>query len=68
MADQSIKKRIAIFGSTGSIGTLALEVIRANAGLFEVEILTAQTNDELLLTQALNSGPMRLLLVMTQNI
>ena len=45
MADQSPKKRIAIFGSTGSIGTQALEVIRANPDLFEVEILTAQTND-----------------------
>jgi 1-deoxy-D-xylulose-5-phosphate reductoisomerase len=57
MADQSTKKRIAIFGSTGSIGTQALEVIRANAGLFEVEILTAQTNDELLITQALEFRP-----------
>jgi len=57
MADQSAKKRIAIFGSTGSIGTQALEVIRANTGLFEVEILTAQTNDELLITQALEFRP-----------
>ena len=57
MADQSIKKRIAIFGSTGSIGTQALEVIRANTNLFEVEILTAQTNDELLITQALEFRP-----------
>ena len=57
MADQSVKKRIAIFGSTGSIGTQALEVIRANTGLFEVEILTAQTNDELLITQALEFRP-----------
>ena len=57
MADQSSKKRIAIFGSTGSIGTQALEVIRANPGLFEVEILTAQTNDELLITQALEFRP-----------
>ncbi|HEX2684694.1 MAG TPA: 1-deoxy-D-xylulose-5-phosphate reductoisomerase [Ferruginibacter sp.] len=57
MADQSQKKRIAIFGSTGSIGTQALEVIRANPGLFEVEILTAQTNDELLITQALEFRP-----------
>ncbi len=57
MADQSTKKRIAIFGSTGSIGTQALEVIRANADLFEVEILTAQTNDELLITQALEYKP-----------
>ena len=57
MADQSSKKRIAIFGSTGSIGTQALEVIRANPDLFEVEILTAQTNDELLITQALEFKP-----------
>ena len=57
MADQSTKKRIAIFGSTGSIGTQALEVIRANPDLFEVEILTAQTNDELLIKQALEFKP-----------
>ena len=57
MADQSTKKRIAIFGSTGSIGTQALEVIGANINLFEVEILTAQTNDELLITQALQFRP-----------
>ncbi len=57
MADQTTKKRIAIFGSTGSIGTQALEVIRANNDLFEVEILTAQTNDELLITQALEFRP-----------
>ena len=57
MADQSPKKRIAIFGSTGSIGTQALEVIRANTDLFEVEILTAQTNDELLIKQALEFKP-----------
>ena len=57
MADEFIKKRIAIFGSTGSIGTQALEVIRANNDLFEVEILTEQTNDELLITQALEFRP-----------
>src|ERR1700750_120221 len=57
MADQSPKKRIAIFGSTGSIGTQALEVIRANPDLFEVEILTAHTNDELLIKQALEFKP-----------
>lgn len=51
------KKRIAIFGSTGSIGTQALEVVRSNTDLFEVEILTAQTNDELLLKQALEFNP-----------
>ncbi len=57
MADQAPKKRIAIFGSTGSIGTQALDVIRVNSGLFEVEILTAQTNDELLIKQALEFKP-----------
>lgn len=53
----SQKKRIAIFGSTGSIGTQSLEVIRANPDLFEVEILTAQTKDELLVAQALEFKP-----------
>jgi len=51
------KKRIAIFGSTGSIGTQTLEVISANPDLFEVEILTAQTNDALLIEQALKYQP-----------
>lgn len=51
------KKRIAIFGSTGSIGTQALEVIKANNDLFEVEILTAQTNDQLLIEQAIEFKP-----------
>ena len=54
---ESIKKRIAIFGSTGSIGTQALEVIDAHSDLFEVEILTAQTNDKLLIEQALKFSP-----------
>jgi 1-deoxy-D-xylulose-5-phosphate reductoisomerase len=51
------KKRIAIFGSTGSIGTQALEVIESNPDLFEVEILTAQTNDTALIQQALKFKP-----------
>jgi 1-deoxy-D-xylulose-5-phosphate reductoisomerase len=51
------KKRIALFGSTGSIGKQAIEVIRANQTLFEVEILTAQSNHELLITQALEFNP-----------
>jgi 1-deoxy-D-xylulose-5-phosphate reductoisomerase len=54
---ESIKKRIAVFGSTGSIGTQALEVIAAHPDLFEVEILTAQTNDKLLIEQALKHQP-----------
>ena len=57
MAAAEQKKRIAIFGSTGSIGTQALDVIRCHSDLLEVEILTAQTNDELLITQALEFSP-----------
>jgi 1-deoxy-D-xylulose-5-phosphate reductoisomerase len=51
------QKRIAIFGSTGSIGTQALDVIAANPALFSVAVLTAQTNDELLVKQALQFHP-----------
>jgi len=51
------KKRIAIFGSTGSIGCQALDVIQANPTIFSVEVLTAQTNDELLIRQALQFQP-----------
>src|SRR5688500_5854640 len=50
-------RRIAIFGSTGSIGTQALEVIAANPSLFSVEILTAYNNDQLLIEQALQFNP-----------
>ena len=51
------KKRIALFGSTGSIGRQALEVIDANPSVFSVEVLTAQSNDELLVRQALHFKP-----------
>jgi 1-deoxy-D-xylulose-5-phosphate reductoisomerase len=51
------KKRIAIFGSTGSIGTQALDVIRTHTDMLEVEILTAQTNYQLLIKQALEFSP-----------
>jgi 1-deoxy-D-xylulose-5-phosphate reductoisomerase len=57
MVNADKKKRIALFGSTGSIGKQAIEVIRANQTLFEVEILTAQSNHELLITQALEFNP-----------
>lgn len=50
-------KRIAIFGSTGSIGTQALEVIAANPQLFSVEVLTAYTNADLLIQQAKQFNP-----------
>ncbi len=50
-------KRIAIFGSTGSVGIQALEVIASNPDKFSVEILTANNNDELLIQQALKFNP-----------
>ncbi|GAB3428802.1 1-deoxy-D-xylulose-5-phosphate reductoisomerase [Niabella aquatica] len=50
-------KRIGIFGSTGSIGTQALEVIKSNPDKFSVEILTANTNYETLIEQALEHDP-----------
>ncbi len=52
-----MKKRIAIFGSTGSIGTQALDVIAAHEDLFSAEILTAQNNEDLLIEQALKFKP-----------
>lgn len=51
------QKRIAIFGSTGSIGRQALDVIAAHPDKFSVEILTAFTNDELLIKQSLQFKP-----------
>jgi 1-deoxy-D-xylulose-5-phosphate reductoisomerase len=50
-------KRIAILGSTGSIGTQALEVVRENRELFQVSVLTAQNNVDLLAAQALEFKP-----------
>ncbi len=51
------KKRIAILGSTGSIGTQALEVIAAHSDFFEVEVLTAQNNADLLIEQSKKFNP-----------
>jgi len=50
-------KNIAILGSTGSVGTQALEVIRANPELYKVVALTAQANADLLILQALEFTP-----------
>jgi 1-deoxy-D-xylulose-5-phosphate reductoisomerase len=52
-----VKKRVAILGSTGSIGTQALEVISKNPEIFEVTVLTARNNVELLVEQALKFMP-----------
>ena len=57
MSSEQHIKRIAIFGSTGSIGTQALEVIASNPDKFSAEILTAHNNDELLVQQALKFNP-----------
>ncbi|MDX5421778.1 MAG: 1-deoxy-D-xylulose-5-phosphate reductoisomerase, partial [Hymenobacteraceae bacterium] len=50
-------KRIAILGSTGSIGTQALDVIKANPESFELEVITAHSNADLLIQQALEFKP-----------
>lgn len=47
------KRRIAILGSTGSIGRQALDVVRQHRDLFEVELLTANNNAQLLASQAI---------------
>lgn len=52
-----MKKRVAILGSTGSIGTKSLEVIENNREMFEVEVLTANDNAELLIQQAVRYLP-----------
>ncbi len=52
-----MKKRVAILGSTGSIGTQALDVIRKHRDLFDVEVLTAGQNAGLLIEQALQFVP-----------
>lgn len=52
-----MSKRIAVFGSTGSIGTQTLEVIRENTDLFSAEIITAYNNADLLIAQAIEFKP-----------
>ena len=52
-----MRKRIAILGSTGSIGTQALEVIQQNPEIFEVEVITANNNVDILIAQAKKFQP-----------
>lgn len=52
-----MKKRVAILGSTGSIGTQTLDVILHHPETFEVSVLTARNNVELLIQQALRFVP-----------
>ena len=51
------KRHVAILGSTGSIGTQALDVIGQHPDLFEVELLTANNNSRLLIEQARKFNP-----------
>lgn len=50
-------KKIAILGSTGSIGTQTLDVIKSNPEHFKVEVLTANNNADLLIAQAIEFQP-----------
>lgn len=50
-------KRLAILGSTGSIGTQALEVVERHPDLFEIEILSAHSNADTLIAQAIKFKP-----------
>jgi 1-deoxy-D-xylulose-5-phosphate reductoisomerase len=50
-------KNVAILGSTGSIGTQALDVVRANKDKFAVEVITGSGNADLLIRQALEFNP-----------
>jgi 1-deoxy-D-xylulose-5-phosphate reductoisomerase len=52
-----MQKRIAILGSTGSIGTQALEVIHGAPDHFQVEVLTAGNNADLIIEQAMRFVP-----------
>ncbi len=52
-----MSKRIAIYGSTGSIGTQALDVIESHPDLFEVEVLSAHNNAKLLIEQCKKYKP-----------
>jgi len=52
-----LKKRLAILGSTGSIGTQALEVVRNHPEILEIEVLSAMNNAQLLIKQAIEFRP-----------
>jgi len=59
----SDKKKIAILGSTGSIGTQSLDVIESYPDKFEVSVLTAHSNADLLIAQALKFKPNTVVIV-----
>jgi len=55
--EENTKRGIAILGSTGSIGTQALEVLEEQSESFSVELLTANTSHKLLIEQSLKFKP-----------
>lgn len=57
------KKGVAILGSTGSIGTQALEVIEAYPDFFDLQVITAQSNAQLLIEQAKKFQPNAVVIV-----
>ena len=57
MNSEIIKKKIAILGSTGSIGTQALEITREQSDKIQIEVLTANSNVDLLIKQAIEFKP-----------
>lgn len=57
MNSEIIKKKIAILGSTGSIGTQALEIAKTQKEKIDIEVLTANSNADLLIKQALEFKP-----------
>ncbi|MDR3287652.1 MAG: 1-deoxy-D-xylulose-5-phosphate reductoisomerase [Prevotellaceae bacterium] len=60
------KKRVAILGSTGSIGTQTLDIIRAHRDKFDAEVLVANNNAELLIQQAIEFQPNTVIIVNEQ--
>jgi 1-deoxy-D-xylulose-5-phosphate reductoisomerase len=57
MSQLAPKKHLTILGSTGSIGTQALDVVRANPDIFEIDCLIAHSNADLLVKQAVEFQP-----------
>jgi len=57
------KKKIAILGSTGSIGTQTLAVVKEHVDKFQIEVLTANTNADLLIEQAIKFKPNTVVIV-----
>lgn len=63
MTEEIKKKKVAILGSSGSIGTQALEVIEEQSHLFEVEVLTVNKSADLLIEQAKKFKPNAVVIV-----